>query len=452
MDKIISRAATSTAPAQADMPAAASWPASSLSAPRKPAGNDQLRGLDQRPHLQDHSLDLVASAGHSLSTPLFSCPAPTDITQGANGRQNQQAPKAASTEELVSMMGRGAMMPVFVGAMVYTPRAIGRYRMLRAEHIENPRAPVFRSSQEMKWPVLKNMYNPDTRIGKALETLYLPSGMKAETLTKAQTEALNQSGAKVLAFSRSMGSITTAGRLAINGGGIATLNQNSRWQDMSVLGMDSLALTGKLVENAAGAAGMKRLSGGAAESSAKMLRMGRTGGFVGDGLFIATGTMRIADQLTRDDTKWSAVGYGIQDVTLGTVGVTQNAIAMQQAAHAGTIDKKISVLSGSVRMSTPLQMALRLANTVGAGINLTINGGRLADAMTDRSLTPEQREERVISGSLGVASATCLAAGSMLTLPVSLPVGMILIVGGGALGAAQTIYDYRREIRAALGN
>jgi hypothetical protein len=137
---------------------------------------------------------------------------------------------------------------------------------------------------------------------------------------------------------------------------------------------------------------------------------------------------------------------GVTEVSRGGYGMLFTASAVNAAINADTKEGQISALMSHYQMPKGVVYSMRALNTVGGVAGLGMNGASIHEGFMSDTLTRQEKEEKIISGSVGAAGSFMFLGAALCVTPATAPIGAVLLIGGTLCIIGQTLYDYRREM------
>lgn len=301
------------------------------------------------------------------------------------------------------------------------------------------------------------LYRSDNMVGRMAQTAYLSPQYRFKDLSLADIKALEDDAARLGRASLYGKQISQLMRLGVDVTSIhMCLSNGTCGDEVYGMGIDAGSTITKVVSNVFAFRGFGGLRGG--NVSAAIPNFGFSRGLgVGAGVLQTVGGLakigiETSYYLETDDFNGSAFTLGALDVLSGIADTTYNGYILSKAMGPVTRAAQVNALAYGIvpQFSGKVLIVSRVAGGAGAVFGMVLGGWMIVDGMSNESISADEREKRVVSGSLGFAGSSMMLASALMITPGTQFLGVLFFAGGLLFLAVQSVYDHYDEIKHTL--
>lgn len=343
------------------------------------------------------------------------------------------------------------------GGTIY--RTVAEYQVYKSRFLSNPNEDIFQDPAG-------TIYNPHTKTGRFLETIFLPSkyrggNLKGEEIRELRENHAIRSTLKQVPLTKASNAVQIASNIGAlyycqaddttcTGQQYATIVSNSISAGAYYVAIHFQGKGSKMV-------GIAGQTANRTQAEAYKLQAYNTLNFARRTFItmnfaeIVAGTAKIGIEMGHaiqepDQFNLSAVADGGLHVGIGASWFIYNNYLAREASkfakNPATMDKAIDVLWVHARVIPPkILWAARGFGSIGPLVSFGISSRDFYHGITDATLSAGVQQHKVISGTMGMTSAALFLGFAFFMTPAAAPIGVAFFATGLGLVAIQTIYD-----------
>jgi hypothetical protein len=291
---------------------------------------------------------------------------------------------------------------------------------------------------------LRGLYDNTTPIGRTAERLY-----GAGQYDKTSMDYKN-AGKTAKSTSATMHSMSRLIPVMTSGSLLLTQHDLMSAVEKNIVATDFFAGLSTISSNTLMSTGHQFSKNSLIDQSNLALSGGNVVNIVGNSARIAGNGMRIYNELASADPNLSTITSATVDSGFGAMQISKSSYLLHAVTQTADAVDKNDVLMNVVKYPPALTKTMQTFGVAGAVLGAGTNGTMIYTALTDDTLPTDEKNEKLISGSLGLTGTILIGAGALLVAPVVAPIGLGLSVAGTGFLIAQAVYDYREPIGEAI--
>lgn len=388
--------------------------------------------------------DALSFASHHQETQKTTCQ--NDIAQALTEKTRFDLAQSTS---ILPTLGRQVAAPLLNSLLSLNAIQAG-YITTFAEYQANAHAPIFEGDKTFKNRYFQNLYDPSKPLGDAASQILVGKNSFALPLSQDELQLLRQRGAAQMSATSWGLTGSQLTRLAPNLIGLSQdRTQSSSFDNLTLL-LDTTSLASNITDSTLFSVGAQSFGKGDIPAATSRLLSSQKLNVVSSALVLGTGTARLLNEFDRaihgEPMRHSTLLYGAMDTGNGMVGIVYSTNLLREASKATTHTDKAQALMGFTHMPANLQTGMRVMGSLGSATGIVTNSMQLYQSVADPTLSYEQKQEKQISGVLGLTGSSAILAGMLLVTPALMPVSGAFILVGTIMLVGQSMYDYRKEI------
>lgn len=394
------------------------------------------------------------------------CPEQSCNDSSSTSPEDEQSPNNLSYSYEISSLGRQVIGPLADGAIAPITASMdakGTYQMTYVHRVQE------RDDSMYEVPWQRGLYSRKTLTGKAFRGLFLSKEMRSHPIGDDDQISLRRQGAASRSIANGMMILPYLMRLGINVVALSEKDDGVRRELVSpetgVIVGDSVATVSHMGDFAMYSRGLGQIARGNEVGAVWSLTASNRWNIVSNAITMGVGGLRLYVEHERKQKTGhynsESIFYGCFEIASSAAWIILSAyllkkmneimMSKQQAPKENndggengnhvTETGANNTLLCITKLPLVIQDGMRAIYTLGASVNIGINGAALIYAMNHAALSGGPSKALMYSATLGMGGSLFWLGSAYTSTPTTLSASRVFALGTSLLIAAQTAYD-----------